>query len=294
MRERETIRGRAIECLSKFERENHMERASARISECASVRQMERASARISECASVRQPQTHRHTSLPQQELETLQASIMTLTGNNAKQEKQHAEQIATLLHASILRAHLLPELDRTVNMLRLCAADVKEQWALAHVIIATHQQAEEDIIATRHETVTLTNAHASEMQTLRAQLTTTKAALLENIAATAHAAAAASAMAQSCDRFKAGVQRLQETQINARVYAQGTGVLASGLGAWLTGTTVEKSLSLSLSLARSLARALSLSLSQLWQSQRCTIVVPRREEKEDDDKEKEEEIICH
>jgi hypothetical protein len=181
----------------------------------------------------------------------------MTLTDNNAKQGKQHAEQIAALLLASIPRAHLLPELDRTVNMLRLCAADIKEQWALAHVIISTHQQAEEDIKTARHEFATLTNAHASEMQTLRAQLTKAKAALLENTAATTHAAAAASAMAQSCDRFKAGLQRLQETQINAREYAKTAGVLASGLGAWLTGTIcrtpVERSLSLSLFLSLSL-----------------------------------------
>ena len=121
-------------------------------------------------------------------------------------------------------------------------------------MIIATYHQAEEDIKTARHETATLTNTHASEMQTLRAQLTTAQAALLENTAATAHAAAATSAMAQSCDRFKAGKQRLQEIQINAREYAKTAGVLASGLGAWLTGTicrtTVERSLSLSLSLS--------------------------------------------
>ncbi len=178
----------------------------------------------------------------------------VSVLGVLLRKKKKHTEQIEQIAVNCVPRAHLLPELDRAVSMLRLCAVDVKEQRTLAHVIIATYHQAEEDIKTARHETATLTNTHTSEMQTLRAQLTTAQAALLENTATTVHAAAAASAMAQSCDRFKAGLQRLQETQINAREYAKTAGVLASGLGAWLTGTicrtTVERSLSLSLSLS--------------------------------------------
>jgi hypothetical protein len=226
---------------------------------------------------------------LLQQELKTLQASITTLTNNNTTQEKKHTEQIKQIQAISIPRAHLLPELDWVVSMLRLCVADVKEQRALAHVIIATHHQAEEDIKTARHETATLTNTHASEMQTLHAQLTTAQAALLENTAATAHAAAATSAMAQSCDRFKAGKQRLQEIQINAREYAKTAGVLASGLGAWLTGTicrtTVEKSPPPG---GGGLFHSLIVKKSALH----CSDSAERGER--DDDEEKEEKIICN
>ena len=53
VRERETIRDRAIECVSKFERENHRGERD---------REREGESVGAHRCESVRQPHTHTHT----------------------------------------------------------------------------------------------------------------------------------------------------------------------------------------------------------------------------------------
>ena len=191
-------------------------------------------------------PVTHHMTSLSRslpQELEVLQATLAALTDENAKLARQHTAEIAALQHACIPRAHLLPVLNTAVCLLRECAADMTAQRELAHVIIDTHQQAEEEMQAARHEMVMHTNAHATEIQALREDLAAVEAALSQQTTATDKATADASAETQSCTRFQGGLQRLRETNLNARAAARKMGTRSSVLEAWLTGTrrTCEK-----------------------------------------------------
>jgi hypothetical protein len=54
----------------------------------------------------------------------------VSVLGVLLRKKKKHTEQIEQIAANCVPRAHLLPELDRAVSMLRLCAADVNWERA--------------------------------------------------------------------------------------------------------------------------------------------------------------------